>query len=370
MRSVERITIEGFKSIDRLEELPLKSINILIGPNGSGKSNFIGVFSLLNEIRQGRLRNYVARSGGADKILHFGSRNTDFIKIHIWFHRDINQYLIELSPNDMDELFPSKETAYFWNQSGFPDPYDKPIKSHRGEAGISRSEISDPIIKYVQEHLDCWRIYHFHDTGTASPMKKRAKVNDNRFLRADGSNLASFLFFLKKKDSESYDMIRRTVRLVAPFFDDFQLEPLALKEDTIHLEWRHRGTDAYFDASSLSDGTLRFIALATLLLHPPPLRPSTIIMDEPELGLHPYAITLLASLIKQAAQETQIILATQSSLLIDHFDPDDVLVANRVSGATEFTRLESGKLRDWLKIYSLGQLWEKNELGDRPVSES
>jgi predicted ATPase len=159
------------------------------------------------------------------------------------------------------------------------------------------------------------------------------------------------------------------VRQVAPFFDDFLLEPLALNPDKIKFEWKHVGTNDYFDASSLSDGTLRFIALATLLLQPMELRASLILIDEPELGMHPYAIELLAALMRQASKETQIIAATQSSLLLDQFDPEDVLVADRVDGATQIRRLEREPLSDWLKEYSLGQLWEKGEFAGRPVKE-
>ncbi len=201
-------------------------------------------------------------------------------------------------------------------------------------------------------------------------MKKTADINDNRYLRPDGSNLAAFLYFLKLKHESSYSLIRRTVQRVAPFFDDFLLEPQRLNPDKIRLEWRHKGSDAYFDASSLSDGSLRFIALATLFLQPEDYRPSVILVDEPELGLHPYAITLLASLVKQASLKTQVIISTQSPLLLDHFQPEDVLVADRVDGGTQFTRLESAPLATWLENYSLGQLWEKNEFGGRPGVEA
>lgn len=370
MQAVDWITIAGYRSIARIEQLPLRPINVLIGPNGSGKSNFVGVFSFLNAIRNGSLRNYVMNSGGADRILHFGSRNTDALNVHISFENEVNQYAIELTPDEADGMYPSREMVYYWEKTAYGRPYNLVLNPNGMEAGISISRKQGSIARRVQNHLDRWRLYHFHDTSAASPMKKTADVNDNRRLRSDGSNLAAFLFLLREKHKDSYDLIRRTIRLVAPFFDDFQLEPLALNEDKIRLEWKHTGSDAYFDSSSLSDGTLRFMALTTLLLQPSSRRPSIIIMDEPELGLHPFAVTLLSALVKQAAKETQIVLATQSSLLLDHFEPEDVLVVNRVNRATEFTRLEAEELREWLDEYSLGQLWEKNELGGRPALES
>jgi predicted ATPase len=200
-------------------------------------------------------------------------------------------------------------------------------------------------------------------------MRRTAKVNDNHFLRSDGSNLASFLYYLREKEETSYNLIRRTVQRVAPFFDDFRLKPLRLNPDDIKLEWTHRNSDQYFDAASFSDGTLRFIALATLFLQGEARLPSVVLVDEPELGLHPYAIEMLASLIRHASKSTQVIVSTQSSLLLDHFDPADVLVANRAGSSTQITRLEPAKLTEWLRDYSLGQLWEKNEFAGRPSPE-
>jgi predicted ATPase len=211
--------------------------------------------------------------------------------------------------------------------------------------------------------------YQFHDTGFDSRLKKTSQIDDNRSLRSDGSNLAAFLYLLKIRYVDSYDLIRKTVQQVAPFFVDFQLEPLALNPDTIKLEWQHKRSDRYWDASAFSDGTLRFIALATLFLQPVELRPSVILIDEPELGLHPYAICLLASLIRQASKEGQVIAATQSPLLVDYFEPEDILVSDRVDGATQIRRLEPEPLAEWLERYSLGQLWEKGELEGRPVPE-
>ena len=371
MSEIDWITVEGFKSIDLIDRLEIRPINVLIGPNGAGKSNFIGAFSFLNAIRGGNLRNYVMRAGGADKILHFGSNTTQNLKIHISFQDGVNQYSIKLAPDDTDGMYPENEYVYFWNKDNFSTPFKKSLSWRKGEAGISRRRrVVSEVVRYVRGHLDSWRIFHFHDTSSKSPIKKTSDVDDNYYLRSDGSNLAAFLYYLLKKHEEAYDLIQRTVRLAAPFFDDFVLKPLALNEDKIRLEWRHRGSDAYFNASSLSDGSLRFMALATLLLQPASLRPSVILIDEPELGLHPYAITILASLIKQASVKTQIIVSTQSSLFLDHFQPEDVLVTDRVDGATRITRLDVKKLNVWLEDYSLGQLWEKNEFGGRPAQES
>ena len=362
------ITIEGFKSIASLNELKLGPINVLIGPNGSGKSNFIGVFSFLNAIRSGRLQLYVMRAGGADRILHFGSRTTESMRIRLSFENQKNQYEIQLQATETDELHPGIETISSWDKAEYDRPYEDGLLGRGGEAGISLPA-NRGIHRYVQNHLDSWRLYHFHDTSSASPLRKTSDVNDNRFLRTDGANLASYLHLLRLKYANNYDLIRRTVQLVAPFFEDFLLQPSALNEDKIRLEWRHRGTDAYFDVSSFSDGTLRFIALATLMLQPEEMRPLVILLDEPELGLHPYAITLLASLVKQASVKSQVILATQSPILLNHFQPEDVLVADRVRGQTEFTRLDAESLKAWLDDYNLGQLWEMNEFGGRPNRE-
>jgi predicted ATPase len=362
---LDSITVRGFKSIARIDELALRSLNVLIGPNGSGKSNFIGVFAFLHALREGQLQNYVARSGGADNVLHFGAKATEALEIHISFSGGVNQYRVVLEPSNDDSLFVSSESAYYWDKSIYPAPYQERLASRSLEAGIS-----DKTLKktggWVRERLARWRVYHFHDTSADSPMKKTASLEDNRVLRADGSNLAAFLYLLQQQHPAEYGLIRRTVQRVTPFFDDFELAPSALNPDKIRLQWSHKDSDKYFDASSLSDGTLRFISLATLLLQPATYRPSVILVDEPELGLHPYAITMLASLMKAASAETQMVISTQSPLLLDHFEPEDVLVASRLQGGTEFHRLETKGLEDWLEEFSLGQLWEKNEIGGRP----
>ena len=362
MPAIREISIEGFRSIAAIKGLKLRSINILIGANGSGKSNFLGALELFRIAVIGayQMRDYVLRFGGANRFLHFGSKETSKIKFGVAFGEQFENffadYSVELHHDDDDRLFCGVSSR----ESSPPPDFVGNTKFPPGEG---------PPIEFLRSKMDSWRLYHFSDTGAKSPMKKTADVDDNRRLRTDGSNLAPMLFLLRKRHRRAYTQIRQTVRLVAPFFDDFALKPLALNEEKIRLEWRHRGSEAYFNASSLSDGSLRFIALATLLLQPESLRPSVVLLDEPELGLHPYAITLLASLLKQASVKSQIIVATQSSLLLDHFEPEDVLVADRVNGATTLRRLDGEKLTVWLEDYSLGQLWEKNEFGGRPAPE-
>jgi predicted ATPase len=339
----------------------------VIGANGSGKSNFIGVFAFLHEIREGRLRRYVVEARGAEKVLHFGSKQTKEIYIDLSFANGVNRYELELGPTADDGLYPFDEYAHLNARvSNIDRDHTSFLSAVNGrEAGISNRDVID-VAKMVQDHLGSWRVYHLEETR---PMRMTVEVDNNRFLHRDGANLSAFLYYLREKHPASYDLIVRTVQQVAPFFDDFRLDPLQLKPDDIKLEWRHKRSDQYFGDSSLSDGTLRFIALATLFLQPEKHRPSVIFVDEPELGLHPYAIEMLAALIRQASITTQVILATQSPLLLDHFKPEDVLVADRVGGGTHITHLESSKLAKWLEDYSLGQLWEKNEFGGQPVPD-
>ncbi len=362
----DKISVKGFRSIAAIEDLTLGPINILIGANGSGKSNFISAFSFLQSIADGGLRHYVSRNGGAERVLHFGSKLTKELSFLLSFADGTYQYELKLEPTEDDGLFPASEITRSWeNRLSAPQTANlSPLEQGR-EAGISGRRLSSAA-GWMRNRIVRARAYHLHDTGASSLMRKAAKLDDNRFLRADGSNLAAFLYLLSEQEPASYDLIRRTVQQVAPFFDDFDLKPLQLNPTDIKLEWRHRGSDQYFDASSLSDGTLRFIALATIFLQPSFFKPFTILIDEPELGLHPYAIEILASLIRSSSVETHVVVSTQSSLLLDHFSPEDVLVANRIDNGTQISRLEPDRLEVWLKDYSLGQLWEKNEFGGRP----
>jgi predicted ATPase len=365
MPELDTITVKGFKSIASIEKLQLGAINVLIGPNGSGKSNLISVFRFLQSVREGRLQEYAGKAG-IDNLLYFGPKMTRRLSIEFTFAgADAPDYALALEPGFAVELLPVSEIA---RQTVAGVETVERLPRHLREAGISHAEAQGPVARWIAGRMAQWRLYHLHDTGESSPMRRAADLEDNRALRADASNLPAFLYLLQQRHPQAYSLVRRTVQLVIPFFDDFLLRPSPLNPGKIKLEWRHRESDAYFDAWALSDGALRFIALAAVFLQPPELRPPLILVDEPELGLHPFAITLLGGLVRMGAVHSQVILATQSPLLLDEFTPEDVLVVERQDHATIFRRLDAARLESWLADYSLGELWEKNELGGRPAA--
>ncbi len=362
--AIDRIHIMGFKSI-RDADITLRPLNVLIGPNGVGKSNFVALFRLLNQIIERRLQTHVSTVGGANGLLHFGRKRTPSLKLDLTFSDARNGYTCQLQGADDESLFFADERVWF-HGSGHPQPYDEGLGSGHRETKLT-NEQGKPLTRianYVIAAMRSWRIYHFHDTSAEAKVKQACEVHDNRVLQGDASNLPAFLYLLKHQHPAHYRNITDAVRMVAPFFEDFVLEPLALSPDKIRLEWREQGAEAVFGPAALSDGTLRFICLATLLLQP--RLPTTILLDEPELGLHPYAITLLAELLRGAATKTQVIASTQSTSLVNQFEPQDVVVVERDAGQSVFRRLDETAMQDWLEDYGLGDLWEKNLLGGRP----
>ncbi|MGD8782262.1 MAG: AAA family ATPase [Ignavibacteria bacterium] len=360
-----QIKIKNFKSIKE-QALELNNINILIGANGAGKSNFIQFFNLLNNMVSENLQSYVAQNGGADNFLFFGRKHSDSFSGSFTFGP--NGYEFELLPSTNNNFIFSKEIISYHKRSQFPSPWKTDLSFSNSETELVKVAKKSGRKKVANHILDAmlnWRVYHFHDTSVTAKVKQEGDINDNRVLRRDASNLAAFLYLLQKKHEEHFNRIEQTIKLIASFFEKFQLEPLALNEERIRLEWKHVGSDEYFNSSYLSDGTLRMICLITLLLQPN--LPHTIIIDEPELGLHPSAIQLLASLIESIATEGyQIICSTQSVTLLNHFEPEDIIVVDRNNGESIFRRVDKSTLEEWLDNYAIGELWEKNVLGGRP----
>ena len=355
---LSRFVLRGYKSIAECD-IPLGKLNVLIGANGAGKSNFIGFFRLISRILDKQLQASVGDAGGPDALLHFGRKKTEELRAEMYFGS--NGYRFTLKPTQDNRMMFAYE-ALWWDQHGDWHPH-----SGHFETYVEEQKEKTKIYKYVVSAMRRWSLYHFHDTSRSALVKQVHGINDNEYLRDDARNLAAFLYRLKNHHEAHYKRIVKAIQLVAPFFGDFYLRPTVDNKEKIQLEWTEAGQDVPFTASALSDGTLRFICLATVLLQPEEFMPASILIDEPELGLHPFAIAVLGGLMKSAAGRHQLIVSTQSVELVNEFDADDLIVVDKQGGASAFKRLKSEELAEWLVDYSLGELWKKNLLGGRPT---
>lgn len=344
---MDYISIKGYKSI-KDAKIELAPINILIGANGSGKSNFISFFEFLNRLIERKLREYVALRGGEDKMLFNGRKITSSISFEMEFEKGRNGYACLLKAGADGLVIVNEDLIYEGNR--------KSINWGSSESNIM--ETDNYRAPYVRKYLSGLRKYHFHDTGTNSPFSGLSHLeNDIYYLYGDGSNLAAFLFDLQTNQKIVYQRIVRTIQSIAPYFSDFYFSPNT--ENYLRLQWKDKYSDIIYGVNDLSDGTLRFIALCTLFLQSS--LPDTIIIDEPELGLHPAAISKLAGMIRSVSSRgCQVIMATQSTELISHFQPEDIVTVDQVHGASVFNRLNSENLEHWLNEYTLDDLWKRN----------
>lgn len=357
---LSRIILNGYKSIAACD-IELGKLNVLIGANGAGKSNFIGFFRLISRILDQQLQSAVGTAGGPDAMLHFGRKKTEQLSAELYFGN--NGYKFTLKPTQDNRMMFAYE-AMWWNMG--PGGDWRPASGHF-ESYVETQKGRTQIYDYVVPPMRSWRVYHFHDTSSSALVKQVHGINDNEYLRDDARNLAAFLYRLKNHNEAHYKRIVKSVQLVAPFFGDFHLRPTTDNKEKIQLEWTEAGQDIPFNAGALSDGTLRFICLATVLLQPEEFMPAAILIDEPELGLHPYAIAVLGAMMKSTAGQHQIIVSTQSVELVNEFDAEDLIVVDKEGGASTFKRADTTILAEWLNEFSLGDLWKKNILGGRPA---
>jgi len=367
MTRLSKIKIDGFRSIKHTE-IEFAPLTVLIGANGAGKSNLIDFFRMLNYMQSRGFQDpYLPDRGPASHILHFGPKTTQVIQGEVEFTADrgSNYYRFSLAHVRQDDAF------IFTNEEvQFPPARPIPLGAggHR-ESGLAELWSKDePTVLFIKGLLARCRVFQFHDTSVTSHLRGRPFVEEARYLLADGGNLAAILLRLQEEYPAIYKDIVQTLRLILPWFEDFILEkegPTA--RQIVPLRWRmvQRG-DYDFVAGQLSDGSLRTMALVTLLHLPERMQPSIMIIDEPELGLHPSAEEIIAGLIRAAAREVQIILSTQSATFVDHFDANHIVVVENESGISTFSRQSSEKLAAWLQRYTLGQVWNKNLIGGRP----
>ncbi len=372
--TIKEVTIRGFKSIQKLENFALNNLNVIIGANGAGKSNFIEIFRMVMAMARKNFSRFILERGGADSFLFNGPKATPKIDLEFEFnsHSDFakghNGYKCELIPN-VDEQFLIYEARKYvttnWRSYGAQSKESR-IYDEKNEK--SWDDRWHGIGYHVYESISNWIVYHFHDTSSLAPMRRSEIIQDYNRLRGNAANVAPMLLRLQQHNTANYNKIVDSIKIVIPFFDDFQFDVQNVGEaEKVKLTWRQKGSDFPMQPYHLSDGSIRFICLATALLQPNP--PSTIVIDEPELGLHPAAIVILAELIQLAAKSTQVIVATQSPTLIDQFAIADIIVINHNAGASSFERLAENDFVEWLKDYSVGELWSKNVIAGGPTYE-
>lgn len=362
---LKSFTIKGYKSITAIEGFVPHPVNILIGPNGAGKSNFISFFKFLSWMlnSDGKLQEYVSYLGGANDILHDGADTTKSIDAHIELETlsGINEYSFSLMFAKPDKLVFREEKYRFSSKS---------IKgeSRWSSCGVGHEEAHLPEVNNstATSILNLLRkliVYQFHNTSDTAPMRLKWSAYDGRWLKQNGENLGSFLYRLQKDEKPFYLRIIKYIRLVLPFFDEFELYE---EFGQILIRWKEKGTSKVFNAGQASDGMLRTIALISLLAQNPKDLPTVLFLDEPELGLHPSAIDAVAGLIKAASSHCQVFIATQSISLVNNFELEDLVVIDRKSRSSEYSRPDSENLQVYLDEFSTGQIWEKNIIGGRP----
>lgn len=357
------IQLQNFKSV-RDGEIQIKALNILIGPNGAGKSNLITFFKFLNKLYEQQLQLYINQNGRSENFLYFGRKKSDFLAGKITFDNEWrNQYEFRMVPDQMGNLIFAEEWSGYFRPAA-SNPNKTKINTSGGNLESVLKEDAGYRNRYLRAFFQSFSVFHFHDTSFNAKIKQPANTTDYAYLHEDGGNVAAFLYRLQQTENKHFQMIERVIQSIAPFFGGFYLQPDEINPQQIYLRWREKGSEQLFTASNLSDGTLRMICLTTLLMQPD--LPTTIIIDEPELGLHPFAINKLAAMLRAASAKSQIIASTQSVDLLNQFEPDDIIVVEREDNQTVFKRQNEEALAEWLKDYSLGELWEKNVIGGRP----
>jgi len=362
---LKKLSISGFKSISPYHPLTvqLDNINIFLGANGSGKSNIISFFKMLSFMMSGSFQLFVEKAGTSQVFLHYGAKKTTHIMGELRFEDDTraNNYRFHLTHATPDRLIITSEEVE-WGIKG------QKSKTIQLESDFKESTIikkSSDTIRIIHRILANCKVYQFHDSSNESPIRQSSPKGIVNYLQSEGSNLASFLHFLKETHRSNYNKIVSYIHLIMPQFKDFYLEPN--EKGYVSLKWVDVFPDDYvLLPEQFSDGTIRFIALATLLLQPAETMPRVIIIDEPELGLHPFAIGQLAEMIKEASKHTQVIIATQSAGLVDEFEAKQITIIEADNGYSTARKLDEDELKGWLNVYSLSELWNKNVLGGRP----
>jgi predicted ATPase len=378
------IKIEGFRSFKKVE-LEMPRLAVLIGPNGGGKSNFLDLMSLMSEAAQGQLEKGVGIRGGADCVgFGFSSLRNVFVEFH---------FQGESLPNVRFKL--GFDVAFATSNVQVEEVVEEPtterngqlsvVKRDRNECVFREGEIEErktlewaselaifqvrDLSKYptpyrLLSNIQEWTLYRDIDVGPESPVRQPELVRPAVRLLPDGRNLSSVLYAMQQDHEETWEDILGILKTAYPDFEKLRV-PAGGGDGKVHLRWFERPHEKEgLSANLLSDGTLKLLCLIAILKSPNP--PPLICIDEPELGLHPDWIELVAELLQDAAVRTQVIVATHSPHIVAKLDPDQVIVTEKENGETRLERLSSSDLEKWLRDFNLADLWLAGHIGGRP----
>jgi predicted ATPase len=349
---VSRVKISGYKSIENCN-LKLRDLNVIIGANGGGKTNFIDFFQLLNHIFGRKLQEYVVKSCGPDEILRFGRDVTPQLSGEIVVGS--RQYGFALSPAPDGRM-------------AFADEFisNEEFQNRHVGSGHFETLINEYDEKFSR--VKC-RVFHFQDLGRSSKIMQPQPLDaDNMMLSHDAGNLAPHLYYLRENYKKSYDVIVKRVRVVAPYFIDFSFNIYGGgSQEMVELKWLERGCDTPHNVRNFSTGTLSFACLMTVLKSPREIRDDIIVLDQPDLNLHPTGLRIFANMLKVAKNYMQIIISTNSSEMLNQFEVEDLIVADRSGGATFLSRISRDEIDEWAEHCTLSQIWENNIIGGRPT---
>jgi predicted ATPase len=394
------IKIEGFRSFKKVE-LEVPRLAVLIGPNGGGKSNFLDLLTLMAEAGNMQLANGVAKRGGFANIA-FGFDPQVELRVEMRFkaalpakaegqsgderpdvrfsmtarglafqavlvHEVVAQESGKQPSLSAEMLSRGPAGAVFRVMSESGALTDKRVGVASNELAITqvRNSSEYPAAAFVLGEFTGWRVYRDIDVGSTSPVRQPALIRPGIQLLPDGSNLSSVLYAIQQDYPDDWQDVLEILRTAYPEFVKLTV-PAQGGDGKVLLRWfekpfdRHGGISANF----LSDGTLKLLCLLAILKSPDP--PPLICIDEPELGLHPDWIKLVAELLQVAAMRTQVIVATHSPHIVAKLEPEQVIVAEKVDGETRLERQDRQDLEKWLKDFNLSELWLAGQLGGRP----
>ena len=362
---IRSVTIEGFRSLKNIHNLELPQLTVLIGANGAGKSTLIRFFEMLGWMLKAKnLQEFVLRHGGGDDQFFMGARKTPRIHAELCLetasgHNDYRFDLAHVSAGDtvmvMNEAI-RFAPGHIQNEATWTE-----IDAVGKESGLldwtTKTKTAQTIVSLLRQ---C-STYQFHDTSINAAIHNRWDVTESFRLRSDGGNLAAVLLDLRNSDRKRYELVVKQIGRVLPTFKDFVLEEEAGK---VLLRWVGRQSDKVFGSHLTSDGSLRLFCLLTLLNLPPDRLPDVMFFDEPELGLHPHAITLVAEMFKRLSKKRQIFIATQSPYLVDCFELENIIVATANNGETVLRNLPREHYQRWLdEEYQLSEIWLQQATG-------